>query len=531
MNISDFLKERGYSQEFSLAAAEEAEEISFEIDNSELEKRKLLFDKMIITIDGDDSKDLDDAVSIELLDNGNYYLGVHIADVSYYVKEKSALDKEAFERGTSVYLVDNVVPMLPKRLSNGICSLNPDEVRLTLSCFMEIESKGGIINYEICKSAIISRYRMTYNNVTRILEGNMASRTRYAELVPHLELMRELAMILRDKRTRRGSIDFDIPEPYIVTDENGRGVDVKVRSITVSNRVIEEFMLAANETVAKHMSELNMPSVYRVHENPDKDKIQSLATLVNNMGYKLKISNKISPKSLQNLLFKIEGKPEYSTLSTLILRSMMKARYSEKNLGHFGLAAEYYCHFTSPIRRYPDLMVHRILSLWLDGKLTEARIRRYAKITAKAAEQASITEEDAAIAERDYVDYKICEIMEDKVGIEFDGVISSITSFGFFVQLDNLAEGLVRMVDLDDDYYDFIEEALLLSGRRTGKVFSMGQRVKIRVAKVNTELKQIDFVLAESIKEMTKNGVKKKNGGKGKGKRQPKFKKKARRSK
>ena len=531
MNITDFLSEHGLTQEFSLAAAEEAEDISLEIDSGELEKRKLLFDKMIITIDGDDSKDLDDAVSIELLDNGNYYLGVHIADVSYYVREKSALDQEAFNRGTSVYLVDNVVPMLPKRLSNGICSLNPDEIRLTLSCFMEIEPKGGIIKYEICKTAIISRYRMTYNNVTRILEGNMAARTRYAELVPHLELMREAALVLRDKRTRRGSIDFDIPEPYIITDESGRGVDIKVRPLTVSNRIIEEFMLAANETVAKHFYENKMPCVYRVHEEPDMDKIHSLSILINNMGYKLKAGDKVSPKSLQNLLFKIEGKPEYPTFSTLVLRSMMKARYSEKNLGHFGLAADYYCHFTSPIRRYPDLMVHRILHLWLDGKLTDARIRRYGKITAKAAEQASITEEDAAVAERDYVDYKICEVMEDKVGMEYDGVISSVTSFGFFVQLENLAEGLVRMIDLNDDYYDFIEEALILSGRRTGTVYSMGQHVRVRVAKVNTELKQIDFVLADSIEEKTKNGVKKKHGGKGKGKRQPKFKKKARRSK
>lgn len=527
MNIQDFLQERGYQTDFSLAVTDELKNVPDMIPEGEINRRRQLFDKTIITIDGDDAKDLDDAVSLEQTADGKYLLGVHIADVSHYVRENTALDDEAYARGTSVYLVDTVVPMLPTKLSNELCSLQPHKPRLTLSCFMTINRQGKIVNYEICETVIKSCARMTYKKVTQILEGNMAARHAYKALVPMFEQMRELALLLRDKRMRRGSIDFDFPEPYIKTDENGKAIDVQVYPITISNKMIEEFMLAANETVARHCANLNIPSVYRVHEHPDEEKLEKLAALVRTFGHRLKAKGNVTPKTLQSLLFRADGTNAQTVLSTMLLRAMMKARYSEENLGHFGLAADFYCHFTSPIRRYPDLMVHRILKEWLHGTLSSARIRHYRKTVRLAAKQSSETEADATVAERDYDDYKICEYMEQKVGQEFTGTICSVTSFGFFVQLPDTVEGLVRMVDLKDDYYVFDESACVLAGKRSGRLYCMGQEVRVRLAKVNTELKQIDFVLAEDEKPAKKKKEGKQHGGsKGKKRRKKNYCKK-----
>lgn len=514
--INEFLEERGLSQEFSLAVMDEVNEIAEKIPDSEISRRKDLMDMTIVTIDGADAKDLDDAVSVERLENGSYKLGVHIADVSYYVKPGSAIDDEAFERGTSVYLVDTVVPMLPQKLSNGLCSLNPHKPRLTMSIFMEINSIGAVMNYEICESVIKTTARMTYSKVTQVLDGTMAARHEYHDLIPTFELMRELALILRDKRMRRGSIDFEFPEPKVITDENGKVVDIHNHEITVSNKIIEEFMLVANETIAKHMNKLELPLVYRVHEKPDATKMEKLVVLVKSMGYKFKAKEDISPKVMQNLLFKIQDTPEQLILSTMMLRSLMKARYCEENLGHYGLAADYYCHFTSPIRRYPDLMVHRLLREWLNGNLVGNSVKMYEKITRDTALQSSDAEVKATMAERDWVDYMMCTYMAEKIGEEFDGVISSITSFGMFVQLPNTVEGLVRMVDLADDYYEFDEVHLILTGRRTGRQYHMGEMIRVRLAKVNTDLKQIDFVPVEDKPkdDKRKKEVKKYNDGK-----------------
>ncbi len=512
MNINDFLYNYGYTKDFNLAVAEEVKAFPEMIPEEEFKRRKCLFDWQIVTIDGDDSKDFDDAVSIKKLKNGKFELGVHIADVSHYVTEGSALDAEAYNRGTSVYLVDNVVPMLPEKLSNDLCSLVPHKPRLTLSCLMKIDSLGNVEDYKICETAIKSCARLTYRKVTQVLEGNMCARNEYADYIEMFENMRELALILRDKRMRRGAIDFDFPEPYFELDESGRVIDVKARELSISNKIIEEFMLAANETVAKHCQKLEIPCVYRVHEEPDPEKIQKLVNLVRIFGHKLKAGDKVSPKALQSLLFRVDGTNAQTVLSTAMLRAMMKARYREENLGHFGLSADFYCHFTSPIRRYPDLIVHRILKEWINGGLDEWRVTHYNRVTIRAAEQSTATEVDATNAERDYDDFMCCMYMEDKIGQEFTGTISSVTDFGFFVELPNTVEGLVRMVDLTDDYYEFNEDTMLLTGRRKGRVFCMGQQVKVRLAKVNTELKQIDFVLTDMEIREPKKEVKHKVG-------------------
>ena len=530
MNINEFLNNYGYNREFNLAVSDEVKSFPDKIPEEEFKKRKCLFDWQIVTIDGDDSKDFDDAVSIKKLKNGKFELGVHIADVSHYVTEGSALDAEAYNRGTSVYLIDNVVPMLPEKLSNDLCSLVPHKPRLTLSCIMKIDCQGNVEDYKICETAIKSSARLTYRKVSQVLEGNMSARNEYADFIEMFENMRELALILRDKRMRRGAIDFDFPEPYFQLDEDGKVVDVYPRELSISNKIIEEFMLAANETVAKHCEKFEIPSVYRVHEDPDPEKIQKLVNLVRVFGHKLKVGDKVSPKAMQSLLFRVDGTNAQTVLSTAMLRAMMKARYCEENLGHFGLAADYYCHFTSPIRRYPDLLVHRILKEWLKGDLDEWRITHYNKVTRRGAEQSTQTEVDATMAERDYDDFMCCEYMEDKIGQEFTGIISSVTDFGFFVELPNTVEGLVRMVDLADDYYEFDENTMFLTGRRTGRVFCMCQQVKVKLAKVNTELKQIDFVLAEFEAEKAPKEVKHKVG-KQRGKHSKKGRKKKYRSK
>lgn len=478
------------------------------IAEQELKGRTDLTDKIVITVDGEDAKDFDDAISVELLGNGNYMLGVHIADVSYYVKENSELDKEAFIRGTSVYLVDKVIPMLPEKLSNNLCSLNQNKLRLTISCFMEADKTGNIISYSFCESFIKSNARMTYSEVADVLDGDMASRNKYSRFAPVLELMRELALALRDKRMERGSIDFDFPEPKVITDETGVPVDIIINKNTISTKIIEEFMLAANETVAKHISALELPLVYRVHEKPNSEKIEQFAVLVRNMNYKFKQGKEVAPKEMQRLLFAIKGTPEQTIISTVMLRSLMKARYSEENLGHFGLASKSYCHFTAPIRRYPDLVVHRILRRCIQNTFDEQAIKHFTGIVKEAAKQSTETEISAVEAERGWVGYKMCEYMQDKVGQHFKGFISSVTSFGLFIQLPTAIEGLIRMSDLEDDYYEYDEISLSLTGRRTGKKYFLGQQIDVCLAKVSIDLRQIDFVPVP----VEQKGVKGKNG-------------------
>lgn len=492
------MKQRGYTTRFSLAVAEEANAFPPVLSPTDLEGRRDLRGDTILTIDGADAKDLDDAISITKAKDGSFCLGVHIADVSHYVTVGSALDEEAFTRGTSVYLVDTVVPMLPTQLSNGICSLHPDVDRLTLSVFMTISKGGDVVSYEICPSVIRSKARMTYAKVTEILDGTMAARNQYRDLIPTFERMRELALLLRDRRMERGAIDFDIPEAQVTMADDGTVADIGIHPITVSNKIIEEFMLIANETVAKHLVENRLPGVFRVHEPPDEAKAEAFGQLVRGLGYPFRAKKEILPKTMQQLLFRAEGSPQMPVISTMMLRSMMKARYDGENLGHFGLAADYYCHFTSPIRRYPDLMVHRILKESLERKMSTNRRREYDVLTRTAAQQSSQTEADAVMAERDFVDGKMCEFMQDKVGMQYPAIICSVTSFGFFVQLPNLVEGLVRMVDLKDDYYLFDETRMVLVGKRGGRCFQMGQQLSVRLAKVNVELNQIDFVLAEA---------------------------------
>lgn len=510
MDINKFLENYGYSKEFNLAVCDEIRDIPDTVPLSELKRRKCLFDEKIVTIDGDDSKDFDDAVSIKRLKNGKYVLGVHIADVSHYVREKTALDTEALNRGTSVYLANHVVPMLPYKLSDNVCSLLPGEVRLTLSCIMKIGETGNVEDYSLCETAIKSSARMTYKQVAGILDGDMALRNEYFEFVQMFEDMRCLSLVLRDRRMRRGAIDFDFPEPYFSVDENDKVLNVEKRELKISNRIIEEFMLLANETVAKHCVKSGIPCVYRVHESPDIEKTEKLSKAVKIFGHKFKNKENISPKAIQSLLFRANGTNAQAVLGTLALRSMMKARYSDENLGHFGLAAECYCHFTSPIRRYPDLLVHRILKESIKKPLDERRISHYNKIAKRVAEQSTDTEINAVSAEREYDSILYCEYMSDKIGWEFNGIISSVTDFGFFAELENTVEGLVRMTDLQDDYYEYNEDTLMLVGKRSGRVFFMGQPVSVKLAKVNTELKQIDFVLNEFKTEKPKKEVKNK---------------------
>lgn len=455
----------------------------------------------IVTIDGEDAKDLDDAVNVQLLDNGHYKLGVHIADVSYYVRENSELDKEAYARGCSVYLVDRVIPMLPHRLSNGICSLNPQVDRLTMSCEMEFNEQMKVVKHDIFTSVIRTKERMTYTNVRKILEGEDPELLeRYAPLVNDFKLMKELAMKLRDARMRRGAVDFDFQESKIIVDENGKAVDIVKRERSVAEQIIEEFMLAANETVAEHFHWLKVPFLYRIHEDPDPEKLQNFMAFAANFGYQVKgRGNSVHPRALQKLLEDIQGTKEQTVISTMMLRSMKQAKYDAESTGHFGLAAEFYSHFTSPIRRYPDLVIHRVMREVLEGggALSEKRQEYLASRMPDIAQQSSERERVAVEAERDTEQLKKAEYMLDKVGEEFDAMVSSVTNFGMFVELDNTVEGLIRLSHLTDDYYHFDETHMALIGERTSKVFRIGDEVKIRVAKVNMDDHTIDFELVD----------------------------------
>lgn len=468
--------------------------------------RRDLRNETIVTIDGEDAKDLDDAVHVVRLENGNYKLGVHIADVGYYVRERSALDQEAYRRGCSVYLVDRVIPMLPHRLSNGICSLNPQVDRLTMSCEMEFDPNTmKRVRHEVFTSVIRTTERMTYTNVKRILtateeEPETELKERYAGLLDMFSMMEELAMKLRRKRMKRGAIDFDFQESKVIVDPEGKPIDIVKRERSIAEMIIEEFMLAANETVAEHFHWLRVPFLYRIHEDPDGEKLLHFMQIVSNFGYVVKgKGNSVHPRALQTLLEEIQGTKEQTVISTMMLRSMKQAKYDAECLGHFGLAAEFYSHFTSPIRRYPDLVIHRVMREVLEngGAMPEARVEALAPRMQDIAQQSSERERVAVDAERDTDKLKKCEYMLDKIGEEFDGIISSITSFGMFVELDNTVDGLIRLSQLTDDYYHFHELHMVLIGERTSKVYRIGDEVKIRIADVNMDELTIDFEMVD----------------------------------
>lgn len=504
---------RGYElpMEFGEKVMHQVERVPGEVSEADRAGRRDLRKMVMITIDGEDAKDLDDAVSVSF-DGTNYQLGVHIADVTNYVQENSALDREALKRGTSVYLVDRVIPMLPHALSNGICSLNEGVDRLALSCLMTVDRKGAITDYEICESVIRVNHRMSYTQVKAILEDETLVKKeeayqKYADLVPMLQRMEELAAILREKRRKRGSIDFDFPECKIYLDREGHPVEIKPYERNVATRIIEDFMLAANETVAQHFYWQELPFVYRVHGVPDADRIQKLSTLIHNFGYYMKNmdrkgskvgSEEIHPKEIQKLLDKIAGTPEEAMISRLTLRSMKQAKYSVESSGHFGLACQFYCHFTSPIRRYPDLQIHRIIKEQLRGRLKEDRILHYREILPEVAKHSSEMERRADEAERETDKLKKVEYMETRIGEEFEGVISGVTGWGIYVELPNTVEGLVHVSRLPGDYYFYNETTYEMVGEATGRAFKLGMPVRVRVEECDRFTRTIDFSLVVS---------------------------------
>ena len=520
VDMLSLIKEYNLPYEFPEPVLKEAKSLECNISDKEIKSRLDLRDKEIFTIDGEDAKDLDDAVCVEKKDDGNYILGVHIADVSHYVKEDSKLDKEAIIRGTSVYMMDRVIPMLPKELSNGLCSLNAGEDKFTLSVIMEINNKGQVVSSDIRKSIIRVTKRMYYNGVYKILnyldeqdnyiknknqedeESYRKNKKEYQDIKQYekyfndFRLMKELALILKEKRTKDGSLDLDIPESKIILDENGVAVDVKKYEITFANEIIEQFMLIANETVAEKFYWLEAPFIYRVHPVPDMEKVSELNKFLWNLGYKIK-GNKdnIHPKAFAEVLEKVKGKPEERVVSNLILRTLKIARYESENQGHFGIASKYYCHFTSPIRRYPDLFIHRIISKYISENynLSENELEKYSEEATNYAKSSSEREKVAQKVERDSVDIKKAEYMQSKIGEEYDGIISNITSFGVFVELDNTVEGLIRFENLGDEYFNYDEEHKRLIGEDTGTIFNIGDKISIRVIEANKELRRVSF--------------------------------------
>ncbi len=471
----------------------------------DIDGRVDLRDKEIFTIDGDDTKDIDDAVSL-YMDGENYILGVHIADVSTYVKSGTALDKEARKRGTSVYLIDTVIPMLPRELSNGICSLNPNEDRYALSVEMKISKSGEVLESKIFKSVIKSKIQMTYNKVYDILVNNIVAEG-YEPYVETLKLMEKLALILVDKKSKIGAIDFDMPEAKIILDENDAVVDIKLREMTIANKLIEEFMILANEVVAETFNKKELPFIYRIHEKPEVDRIEKLNTMLKNLGYpeidlnvctkKGKVNGNNLALQLKNVMNLAKGNENEKLVSLLVLRTMQLAKYSNENIGHFGLASEYYCHFTSPIRRYPDLFIHRVISSYLANELDSKMISKYKKQAIKYAETSSEMEQEEEEAERDLYEIKKCEFMQKHVGEIYDGSISGVTSFGIFVELENTVEGLIRLENMKDDYYVYDENCMRLIGKRTNKIFKLGDKVKVKVVSANKLLRRIDFELID----------------------------------
>ncbi|TDL52638.1 ribonuclease R [Paenibacillus dendritiformis] len=529
VDILSIIRKHQLPEAFPDEVMAEAEAVPDAISEEEIvsQGRRDLRGKTIVTIDGEDAKDLDDAVHVVKLPNGHYELGVHIADVGYYVPEGSELDREAYARGCSVYLVDRVIPMLPHRLSNGICSLHPHVDRLTLSCVMEFDEKMKPVRHDIFPSVIRTVERMTYTNVRKIVEGEDPEViARYAELEEFFLLMKELALKLRKRRMQRGAIDFDFEESKVIVDEQGKPVDIVKRERSIAEQIIEEFMLAANETVAEHFHWLRVPFLYRIHEEPNAEKLFHFMAFAANFGYVVRgKGNSVHPRSLQTLLEEIEGTREQTVISTMMLRSMKQAKYDAESTGHFGLAAEFYTHFTSPIRRYPDLVIHRVIREVIQngGTLSEKRQEYLQTRMPDIAQQSSARERVAVDAERDTEALKKAEFMLDKIGEEFDGIISSVTSFGMFVELDNTVEGLIRLSDLTDDYYHFHEQHMLLVGERTSNIFRIGDEVRIRVGRVNLEDYTIDFELVSSsprysdrdVREFGLDLRKRSRGGKG----------------
>ena len=498
VDMLSLIKQYELPYKFPDEVVAEAKAYGDKIDPSDLPRRRDLRNDIIFTIDGEDAKDLDDAIHVEKLENGNYKLDVHIADVSHYVREKTELDKEAYLRGTSIYMLGRVIPMLPRELSNGICSLNAGEDRYTLSCSMEITPKAKIVSSDIYKGVIRVTERMCYTDVQKILDrSDETVLKRYEKYISYFDLMAELANILKAKRKENGYLNLEIPESKIILDENGVAIDVKKYETYFANEIIEQFMLIANETVAEKFYWLQAPFIYRNHEAPDVDKVKELNKSLYNFGYKIKISKEeiIYPNEFAKILEDVKGKDEEKVVSNIILRTLRVAKYEAENKGHFGIASKYYCHFTSPIRRYPDLFIHRIISKYLDNDylVNDFWIKKYEKRAEKKAENCSERERIATKVEREAEDIKKAEFMESKIGEEYEGIVSSVTNFGIFVELDNTVEGLIRYEKLGDEYFIYNEEKRQAIGEHTGKVYQIGDKVKIRVANASKLMRQIDF--------------------------------------
>ena len=502
-DILAIVKSFGIPSEFPEKVMKQAQRVPDHVLDADRDGRLDLRHLQTVTIDGEDAKDLDDAISLTK-EGDIYHLGVHIADVSNYVQYNSALDREALKRGTSVYLADRVVPMLPERLSNGICSLNQGEDRLALSCLMDINEKGKVVSHQIAETVINVNERMCYTDVKNILEDtDEEAKKRYDALIPMFFMMKELSGILRNSRHHRGSIDFDFPESKIILNAAGKAIDVKPYEANVATKIIEDFMLMANETVAQEYCTEEIPFVYRTHDNPDPEKVESLLTLLHNQGVKIqKAKEEITPKEIQQIIESIEGLPNEAMISRLVLRSMKQAKYTTECSGHFGLAAKYYCHFTSPIRRYPDLQIHRIIKDNLRGRLMrEGRTEHYAEILDEVARQSSVCERRADEAERESDKLKKAEYMSYHLGEEFEGIISGVTGWGLYVELPNTVEGLVHVNTLRDDYYVFDQESYELRGEMTKKVYKLGDKVRVRVADADKMLKTVDFELVSDIRD------------------------------
>ena len=504
VDILSLVKDYDLPYEFPGKVLKEAQSIKQEIAKKDIPYRLDLRDEEIFTIDGEDAKDLDDAVQVKKLENGNYFLGVHIADVSYYVKEGSMLDQEALLRGTSIYLLDRVIPMLPKELSNGICSLNAKEDRYALSVMMEINKEGQVVSADIQKTIINVTERMSYTDVYAILQQDKTKQeilTKYKQYRNHFELMEELAHILKNRRSKAGSLELNLPESKIILDENGFAIDIQKQELTFANEIIEQFMLTANETVAEKFYWLEIPFIYRVHEEPDYDKVLELNKFLFNLGYQIKCTKEaIYPGAFAKVLEQVKGKPEERVVSNLILRTLKVARYENENKGHFGIASKYYCHFTSPIRRYPDLFIHRIISRCIENgyNLSEKDIEKYTNQSKKYAEQSSEREKIAQKVERDSEDIKKAEYMQDKIGNEYVGVVSSITAFGMFVELDNTVEGLIRFENLGNEYFIYDEDRKTLMGEHSKILYKIGDSIPIRVIRADKQSRQIDFEKIET---------------------------------
>ena len=497
VDMLSLIKEHNLPDEFPEPVLEEAKRCGNKVDKKDIPNRVDKRNEIIFTIDGEDAKDLDDAVRVIKLDNGNYKLDVHIADVSYYVRENSLLDKEALIRGTSIYMLGRVIPMLPRELSNGICSLNAGEDRFTLSCSMEINPKGKVVSSEVYKGIINVTERMNYHDVQKIIDGtDKKVLKKYEPYIQNFKDMEELAKILKARRIEEGYLNLDIPESQIDLDENGKVTNISKYETSFANEIIEQFMLSANETIAEKFYWLDAPFIYRVHEEPDLEKVQELNKFLFNFGLKIKADkDHIYPKEFAKVLEEIKGKEEEKVISNLILRTLKVARYEEENKGHFGIAGKYYCHFTSPIRRYPDLFIHRIISKYLENSydVDEKFIEKYKEQAKERAKQSSDREKVATTVEREAEDIKKAEYMEDKIGNEYDGIISSITSFGMFVELANTVEGLIRFENLGNEYFIYDEERKRLIGEKTNTTYKIGDKVKIRVAKASKLLRQVDF--------------------------------------